>query len=123
MDNLKLGLVEARFADIIWDSAPLSTTELVRICSEELEWKRTTTYTVLKKLCDRGIFRTENSTITVLISKDKFRAIQGQQFLEENYQGSLPAFVAAFTKQQSLSAKEAEEISKMLDDYRRNNHG
>ena len=123
MDNLKLGLVEARFADIIWDSAPLSTAELVRICNEELEWKRTTTYTVLKKLCDRGIFHTENSTITVLISKDKFRAIQGQQFLEENYQGSLPAFVAAFTKQQSLSAKEAEEISKMLDDYRRNNHG
>jgi predicted transcriptional regulator len=119
MDAIKLGLVEARFADIIWDSAPLLTTELVNICAEELEWKRTTTYTVLKKLCDRGIFHTQNSIVTVLISREEFHAIQGEQFLEESYKGSLPAFIAAFTKRKPLSEEEAEEIHSLIDTYRR----
>jgi predicted transcriptional regulator len=119
MDAIKLGLVEARFADIIWDSAPLLTTELVNICAEELEWKRTTTYTVLKKLCDRGIFHTQNSIVTVLISREEFHAIQGEQFLEESYKGSLPAFIAAFTKRKPLSEEEAEEIHSLIDAYRR----
>lgn len=119
MDAIKLGLVEARFADIIWDSAPLLTTELVNICAEELEWKRTTTYTVLKKLCDRGIFRTENSVVTVRISREEFHAIQGEQFLEDSYHGSLPAFIAAFTKRKPLSEAEAEEIHSLIDAYRR----
>ena len=121
MDAIKLGLVEARFADIIWDSAPLLTTELVNICAEELEWKRTTTYTVLKKLCDRGIFHTQNSIVTVLISREEFHAIQGEQFLEESYKGSLPAFIAAFTKRKPLSEEEAEEIHSLIDAYRRRN--
>ena len=119
MDSLKLGLVEARFADIVWDSAPLRTAELVRICEEELEWKRTTTYTVLKKLCDRGIFRTENSIVTVRIPKEEFHAMQGRQFLEENYRGSLPAFIAAFTKRNPLSPEDAEEIQQMIAAYRK----
>ena len=119
MDAIKLGLVEARFADIIWDSAPLLTTELVNICAEELEWKRTTTYTVLKKLCDRGIFHTQNSIVTVLISREEFHAIQGEQFLEESYKGSLPAFIAAFTKRKPLSVEEAEAIHSLIDAYRR----
>lgn len=120
MDSLKLGMVEARFADIIWDSAPLRTAELVRICEEELEWKRTTTYTVLKKLCDRGIFRTENSIVTVRIPKEEFHAMQGRQFLEENYRGSLPAFIAAFTRQNSLTAEDADEIQQMISAYLKN---
>ena len=117
MADIKLGIVEARFADIIWANAPLTTKELVKLCEQELNWKRTTTYTVLKKLCDRGIFVTSNSTVDTLISKAEFHAIQSDQFVKENFQGSLPAFVAAFTARNNLTQEELAELKKMIDSY------
>lgn len=122
MDVHKLGLVESRFADIVWEAAPMSTAELIRLCAEELEWKRTTTYTVLKKFCDRGIFKIENSTVSALISREEFYAMQSEQFVNDNYQGSLPAFLAAFTKRNPLSAEDAEQILQMIHAYREKSH-
>lgn len=122
MDVHKLGLVESHFADIVWEASPMSTAELIRLCAEELEWKRTTTYTVLKKFCDRGIFRIENSTVSALISREDFYAMQGEQFVNENYKGSLPAFLAAFTKRNPLSAEDAEQILQMINAHREKSH-
>lgn len=117
MSDIKLGMVEARFADIIWDNEPLTTKELVGLCEKELNWKRTTTYTVLKKLCERGIFVTENSTVTSLISKNEFYAIQSEKFVDETFKGSLPAFIAAFTTRKTPTAEELEEIKRMIDSF------
>ncbi|MBR2876209.1 MAG: BlaI/MecI/CopY family transcriptional regulator [Clostridia bacterium] len=117
MSEIKLGLVEAKFADIIWSNEPLTTKELVNRCQSELNWKRTTTYTVLKKLCERGIFKTEESVVTALISKEEFYSIQSEQFVEETFSGSLPAFIAAFTKRKNLSEEEIEEIKNMIDKF------
>lgn len=118
MEDMKLGLVESHFADIVWANQPLSTKELVAICESELNWKRTTTYTVLKKLCERGIFKTENSTVTALLTKDEFQAIQSEKFVGETFDGSLPAFIAAFTSRKKLSTEEIDEIKRMIDNYR-----
>lgn len=117
MAEIKLGMVEARFADIVWVNEPLTTKELVAFCEKELNWKRTTTYTVLKKLCERGIFKTENSIVTSLISKNEFYAIQSENFVDETFAGSLPAFIAAFSSRKKPTAKELEEIKKMLDSF------
>ena len=118
MTDIKLGIVEAHFADIVWENAPLSTKELVALCAKApLNWKRTTTYTVLKKLCLRGIFAMEDSTVTVLITKDRFRSLQSGQFVEENFSGSLPAFIAAFTSGKKLTPDELDEIRQLLDTY------
>ena len=118
MEDMKLGLVESRFADIVWANQPLSTKELVAICETELNWKRTTTYTVLKKLCERGIFKTENSIVTALLSKDEFQAIQSEKFVGETFDGSLPAFIAAFTSRKKLSDSEIDEIKRMIEAYK-----
>lgn len=117
MAEIKLGMVEARFADIIWENAPLTTKELTALCEEKLNWKRTTTYTVLKKLCDRGIFCTKDGEITVILSKSDFFAIQSEQFVQENFQGSLPAFIAAFTARKIPSAEELAQIREMIELY------
>lgn len=116
--DVKLGMVEARFADIIWENEPLSTKDLVAICNRELDWKRTTTYTVLKKLCDRGIFQTKDSVITSLISKQEFHAMQSEAFVKENFQGSLPAFLAAFTTRKALTQAEIEELQKLINSFK-----
>ena len=115
MTEIKLGIVEAQFADIIWKHAPLTTKELVSLCETELNWKRTTTYTVLKKLCIRGIFALDDGLVTVKISKDKFYSLQCQQFVDETFNGSLPAFIAAFTSCKTLNTKDLEEIIKIMD--------
>ena len=117
MNEIKLGLVEARFADIIWSNEPMTTKELVIAFQNELEWKRTTTYTVLKKLCEKGIFKTEDSVVTSIISKDEFYSIQSEQFIDETFSGSLPAFIAAFTKRKNLSEKEKKEIKSMIEKF------
>ena len=117
MADIKLGMVEAHFADIVWENEPLTTKELVALCEKELNWKRTTTYTVLKKLCERGIFKTENSVVTSLISKNEFYAIQSENFVDETFAGSLPAFIAAFSSRKKPNAKELEEIKKLLDSF------
>lgn len=118
MTEIKLGLVESRFAEIVWENEPLTTKDLVSFCEKQLNWKRTTTYTVLKKLCERGIFKTENSVVTSTISKDEFYAIQSEQFVDETFKGSLPAFVAAFTKRKNLTEKEIVEIKQMIDSFK-----
>ena len=118
MDELKLGMVESRFADIVWQNAPISTKALVEICQSELFWKRTTTYTVLKKLCERGLFKTEDSTVSVLITKEEFYAMQSEKFVEDTFGGSLPAFIAAFASRKKISESELEEIKRMINSYR-----
>ena len=118
MGDLKLGAVETRFAELIWANAPLTTNQLVKLCAEKLEWKRTTTYTVLKKLCEKGIFKTENSLVTVLISRQEFDGMQSEQFVEENFRGSLPAFLTAFNSRKKLSDTDIEELQKLIDQMR-----
>jgi predicted transcriptional regulator len=117
MEERKLGLVEGKFADLIWQHAPMTTKELVGLCEKELNWKRTTTYTVLKKLCNQGIFCTEEGLVTVLVSKDDFYAMQSEKFVEETFEGSLPAFIAAFASRKKPSEQELAEIRKLLDAF------
>lgn len=117
MEEMKLGAVESRFADIIWRKEPLSSGELVKLCREELEWKKSTTYTVLKKLCDRGIFQNQEGCVTSLISRQDFHTAQSRKFVEETFDGSLPAFIAAFASRKRLSQGEIQEIRHMIDSY------
>ena len=117
MHDIRLGAVEARFAEIVWQNAPLSTRSLVAICQEQLNWKRTTTYTVLKKLCERGILSMEDSTVFVLIDRAEFYAIQSQQFVEDTFQGSLPAFLAAFGSRRKPSKEDLDQIRQLLDSF------
>lgn len=121
MSEMRLGMVEAHFADIVWENAPLTTRELTALCAKELNWKRTTTYTVLKKMCDRGIFAMNNSLVTVLISKEEFSSIQSEQFVDNHFHGSLPAFIAAFTARHAPSQEELEQIRKMMESYEEEN--
>ena len=118
MGDMKLGVIETRFAEIIWANAPLTTNQLIKLCAEELEWKRTTTYTVLKKLCEKGIFKTENSLVTTVISRQEFEGMQSEQFVEETFKGSLPAFLTAFNSRKKLSNQEIDEIQKLIDQMR-----
>lgn len=114
MDELRLGAVEARFADIVWANAPVKTSELIGLCAEALNWKRTTTYTVLKRLCERGLFVTEDSIVTALISRDEFYSKLSARIIEENYGGSLPSFISAYTSQKKLSDSEVSEIMTLI---------
>lgn len=118
MEELRLGVVESSFADIIWANEPIGSGDLVKLCEEKLTWKKSTTYTVLKKLCQRGIFKNENSVVSSLISKEDFYAMQSEKFVEDIFKGSLPAFIAAFTRRKCLSQKEVDEIMKMIDEYK-----
>lgn len=115
MDEIKLGVVESRFADIIWEYEPLASRELVKLCQQELNWKKSTTYTVLRKLCERGIFRNVDGMVSSVISRKEFYAMQSEKFVEETFDGSLPAFLAAFTARKPLSVEEAEEIRRLID--------
>ena len=119
MSEYKLGVIERRFADIIWSNEPLASSELAKLALSELEWKKSTTYTVLKRLCDRGIFVNENGTVRSLISKKDFYALQSEKFVDETFSGSLPAFVAAFSSRKKLSDDEIEQLHHMIDIMRR----
>lgn len=119
MSELKLGVIETRFAELIWKNEPISSGELVKICESELNWKKSTTYTVLKKLCDRGIFQNEQGCVTSLITADEFYALQSEQFVEETFEGSLPRFLAAFSRRKKLNAEEIEELQRLIDESRR----
>lgn len=119
MDSYKLGIVEQKFAELIWKNEPISSGELVKLCLKELDWKKSTTYTVLKKLCEKGIFQNINGMVTSLISKDEFFALQSKNFVDETFEGSLPAFIAAFTKKQKLSKKDIDEVQQMIDRFRK----
>lgn len=119
MDDYKLGAVERRFADLIWDNEPISSGELVKLCETELSWKKSTTYTVLKKLCARGIFRNEHGTVSSRLSRQEFAARQSQQFVDETFHGSLPAFLAAFSRRKKLSDEEVTQLQRLIDENRR----
>lgn len=123
MDDLRLGVVETRFAELIWENEPVSSGELVKLCAEELEWKKSTTYTVLKKLCEKGLFQNVNGVVTSLLSHKEFQSRQSKRFVEDTFSGSLPAFIAAFAENGGLSDSDISEIRRMIDDYgRRNKH-
>ncbi len=117
MKEFKLAEGEARFADIIWQREPISSSELVAICATEFEWKKSTTYTVLKKLCDRGIFQNNNALVTSLLSREEFYGGQSRRYVEDTFGGSMPRFLAAFYGGKKLTADEAEEMRKLIDEF------
>ena len=118
MKDLELGAVQERFADIVWAHEPISSGELVKLCEKELNWKKPTTYTVLRKLCEKGLLQNENSVVTSRMSREEFYASKSEQIVEESFSGSLPAFVASFIARKSLTAQEAEEIQRMIDAFK-----
>ena len=118
MLDIELGEVQAAFADIIWRCEPVGSGELVKICEKELNWKKPTTYTVLRKLCEKGLFRNEDGIVTSVISREEFNASKSEKFIEEIFDGSLPAFIAAFMSHKKITKKEVDEIQKMIDAYK-----
>lgn len=118
MEELKLGTVESKFADIIWENEPISSGQLVKLCGQQLDWKKSTTYTMLKRLCERGLFQNEKGMVSALMTKEEFGAAQSEKIIEESFDGSLPAFIAAFTSRKKLSPDDVNEIQKMIDSYR-----
>ena len=114
-----MGALESRFADIIWNHEPIPSGQLVKLAEQELSWKPTTSYTVLKRLCNRGIFQNQKGTVTSLISRQEFYAMQSEQFVEETFDGSLPAFLAAFGTRKKLSEEEVDELKRIIDSLRR----
>ena len=119
MSNKKMGVLESRFADFIWNNEPVTSGQLVKMAEKELNWKSTTSYTVLKRLCERGIFQNKAGAVTSLISREEFYALQSEQFVEETFDGSLPAFLAAFGTRKKMSDAEIDELKKIIDGFRR----
>lgn len=115
MIEYKLGEVEMKFADIIWENEPLSSGKLVNLCKDILDWKKSTTYTILRRVCDRGLFKNEDGIVTSNVSKMEFLSNKSEQFVEETFQGSLPGFIAAFTSNRKLSDEEVEELKKLIE--------
>ena len=118
METPKIFESEYRFACIVWEKEPVSVKELIGLCGEELEWKRTTTYTVQKRLCERGILKNEDGIVTSLYSKEEIQYSESRQFLDKTFEGSLPEFLAAFLNGKGVSEKELEELRQMLDNYK-----
>ena len=118
MPDHHLGEIEARFAEIIWENEPLSSRRLAELALEKLNWKRTTTYTVLKRLCEKGLFQNQGGTVTALVSREEFYARQSERFVENTFQGSLPAFLAAFGSRKKLSDAEIDQLQKIIDGMR-----
>lgn len=119
MADLRLGPVESRFAELIWDGEPISSTELVHLAERELEWKKSTTYTVLKRLCEKGIFQNEGGVVTSRLSREEYAARQSEQFVEETFSGSLPAFLTAFTRRKMLTEEEIDQLQRLIERNRR----
>lgn len=119
MSTPKIFESEYRFCLILWKNEPIKSSELVRLCREQLGWKPTTTYTVIKRLSERGVLKNENTVVTSLVTKDEVQASEIDEMVEKTFEGSLPAFIAAFTKHQKLSDKEINEVQEMIDRFRR----
>ena len=119
MSELSMGAIESRFAEIIWQREPVSSTELVKLAQDEFGWKKSTTYTVLRRLCERGIFQNKDSAVTSLITKQDFYALQSEQFVEDTFAGSLPAFLTAFATRKKFSEEEISELENLINSYRR----
>ncbi len=117
MEDIRLGELESRFAEMIWQREPISSGELVSLCEEEFHWKKSTTYTVLRRLCQKGIFKNEDAMVTSLIKRAEYMARCSEQVVEDDFDGSLPQFVAAFMSRKKLSRKQIDEIQKLIDDY------
>ena len=122
MSDLKMGTAEARFADIIWEKEPITSGQLAQIGLAEFNWKRTTSHTVLNRLCDRGLFQKENGVVTSLISREEYYARHSEAYVEETFGGSLPAFLAAFGTRKKFSDKEIDELQKVIDSMRGGNY-
>ena len=118
MSELKMGAIESRFADIIWEQAPVSSGVLAQLAEAELGWKKSTTYTILKRFCQKGIFQNEKGVVTVLISRSEYYAMQSEKVVEQSFGGSLPAFVAAFGSRKKLSQEEISQLQKIIEDMR-----
>lgn len=116
MIEYRLGEVEMKFAEIIWNNEPLPSGELAKLCEKELNWKKSTTYTILKRVCERGLFRNEGGVVTSVVSKQEFLTKQSTQFVEDTFAGSLPGFIAAFTAGRRLSDAEVEELKRIIDE-------
>ena len=117
MNPYKLGEMEQRFAELIWENAPVASGQLAKLCEMAFEWKQTTTYTMIKRLCDRGIFSNTKGVVTVVMQREEFQAVQGEQFINENFDGSLPQFLLAFSRRKKLSEKEVAQLKKMIEEY------
>ena len=122
MNDLKLCESDYRFMSVVWDSAPVSSGALVRLCQERLGWKKSTTYTVLKKLADKGFLKNEDSTVTALIPREQVQIFESGYVVDKAFGGSLPAFIAAFTQDRKLTAQEADEIQRLIDASRKEGH-
>ena len=114
----ELGEVQRQFAEIVWEKEPIGSGELVKICDREFGWKKSTTYTVLKKLCEKGLFQNVGGVVSSIVSRTEFYAVTSEQFVEETFGGSLPAFIAAFTSGKKLTKEEVDEIQKMIDEFK-----
>ena len=119
MDTPKIFESEYRFCLILWEHEPVKSSELVKLCREQLGWKPTTTYTVLRRLSDRGVLKNENIVVTSLVSKDEVQASEIDELVEKKFEGSVPAFFAAFTKRRKISQEEIDEVQKMIDHFRK----
>ncbi|GAB6109983.1 BlaI/MecI/CopY family transcriptional regulator [Fusibacter bizertensis] len=118
MEDYKLGAMETKFAELIWDNAPVASGELVKICEKELNWKKSTTYTMLRRLCERKIFQNKDGVVSSLLTKEAFQGLQSEQFVEETFDGSLPHFLAAFTSRRKFSEKEIEALEKIISQHK-----
>ena len=116
--DIELGAVQERFADLVWANEPIPSGELVKICEKELKWKKPTTYTVLRKLCEKGLLQNEDGIVSALVSREEFYSAKSEQIIKDSYEGSLPAFIAAFTSRKKLTCDEVDEIQKMIDSFR-----
>ena len=123
MEIYKLGEMEKRLADLIWANAPMTSKKLVELCADAFDWKRTTTYTMLKRLCDRGIFANENGTIIVLMEKEDFTLAQSQNFINETFDGSLPMFLTLFSKNKAMKKEDIDRLQQLIDSYRGDEDG
>lgn len=119
MKSIELAAVQERFADIVWENEPIASGDLVQICEKKLNWKKPTTYTVLRKLCEKGLLQNVDGIVSSLISKEEFYSAKSEQIIEDSYKGSLPAFIAAFTSHKKLTKKDVDEIQQLIDAFKR----
>lgn len=118
MNKYRLGKMERRFAELIWDTEPINSGDLVKLCAQQFGWKKSTTYTMLKRLCDRGLFKNENAVVSALMTREEFLAHQSERFLNETFDGSLPLFLAAFSRRKRLTEREIRELQDLIDRYK-----
>lgn len=118
METPKIFESEYRFCEILWENEPVSSSELVRLCNEQLEWKKSTTYTVIRRLSERGVLKSENAVVTSLVSKEEILSAESAEVVEKTFSGSLPSFIAAFTRKKPLTRKEIDEIQQIIDTYK-----